>query len=225
MMPAYAENRWSSLFFIAFLVIHLYFLMNLMLAVVYETFTRIEKQKFRKLLLHRRNACQHAFRLLVTKTSTSKIRFEHFCGLMRHYKPRAKTIDAYLCFKTLDVDKSNHISLEEFYKVYEASELSWQKKHPDTPWYFEFGPGICTKLLAFVHDIVISKYFDALVYFMIALSTFYQIIEAATLTDFTSIAEIKYIESSWISLFFVCCELPSYCTDNSNFLIFFQFMA
>ena len=29
MMPAYAKNRWSALFFVAFLVIHLYFLMNL----------------------------------------------------------------------------------------------------------------------------------------------------------------------------------------------------
>lgn len=54
MMPAYAQNRWSVLFFVGFLVIHLYFLMNLMLAVVYETFTRIEKHKFRKLFLHRR---------------------------------------------------------------------------------------------------------------------------------------------------------------------------
>lgn len=29
MMPAYASNRWSAIYFIAFLIIHLYFLMNL----------------------------------------------------------------------------------------------------------------------------------------------------------------------------------------------------
>ncbi len=37
-----------------------------MLAVVYDTFTRIEKEKFRRLFLHKRKAAQHAFRLLVT---------------------------------------------------------------------------------------------------------------------------------------------------------------
>jgi hypothetical protein len=44
-----------------------------MLAVVYEAFTRIEKDKFRKLLLHRRKACQHAFRLLVTRINPTNI--------------------------------------------------------------------------------------------------------------------------------------------------------
>lgn len=49
MMPSYYRSRCSSIFFIAFLVISLYLLMNLMLAVVYEIFTRLEKDKFRYL--------------------------------------------------------------------------------------------------------------------------------------------------------------------------------
>uniref|UniRef100_T1IK76 Ion transport domain-containing protein n=1 Tax=Strigamia maritima TaxID=126957 RepID=T1IK76_STRMM len=67
MMPAYAHSRLAAAFFILYLSVVLYFLMNLMLAVVYETFTVIEKEKFRKLLLHKRKACQHAFKLLVSK--------------------------------------------------------------------------------------------------------------------------------------------------------------
>lgn len=76
MFPSYYRSRYSSIFFIAFLVISLYLLMNLMLAVVYEIFTRMEKDKFRKLMLHRRLACQHAFRLLVPKHSPDRISFK-----------------------------------------------------------------------------------------------------------------------------------------------------
>lgn len=59
-----------------------------MLAVVYETFTGIEKDKFRKLLLHKRKACQLAFRLLVSKQNPNAVRFKQFQGLMRYYAPR-----------------------------------------------------------------------------------------------------------------------------------------
>lgn len=59
-----------------------------MLAVVYETFTGIERDKFRKLLLHKRKACQLAFRLLVSKQSPNSVKFKQFQGLMRYYSPR-----------------------------------------------------------------------------------------------------------------------------------------
>lgn len=58
-----------------------------MLAVVYETFTRIEREKYRRLLLHRRRACQHAFRLLVSKQTPGAVRFRQFHGLMRYFTP------------------------------------------------------------------------------------------------------------------------------------------
>ena len=37
-----------------------------LLAVVYDTFSNLEKSKLRALFLHKREACMHAFRLLVT---------------------------------------------------------------------------------------------------------------------------------------------------------------
>jgi hypothetical protein len=58
-----------------------------MLAVVYETFTRIEREKCRALLLHRRRATRHAFRLLVSRRAPLAIKLRHFSGLMRHYAP------------------------------------------------------------------------------------------------------------------------------------------
>lgn len=62
-------------------------MMNLMLAVVNETFTAAERDKFKKLFLHKRKACQHAFKLLVSKQNPDKMRFRQFEGLIRYYAP------------------------------------------------------------------------------------------------------------------------------------------
>ena len=86
MMKSYNDSRWSAIFFISYLGVNLYFLMNLMLAVVYDAFTRIEKDKFRKLFLHKRKAAKHAFQLLVTKERPKEVSFCHFEGLLRSFK-------------------------------------------------------------------------------------------------------------------------------------------
>uniref|UniRef100_A0A8D0H491 Voltage-dependent calcium channel protein TPC1 n=1 Tax=Sphenodon punctatus TaxID=8508 RepID=A0A8D0H491_SPHPU len=102
MMPSYARNPWSCVFFIVYLSIELYFIMNLLLAVVFDTFSDIEKMKFRSLLLHKRTAIQHAYRLLVSKQKPSGISFKHFEGLMWFYKPRIHARERYLTFKALN---------------------------------------------------------------------------------------------------------------------------
>ena len=65
--------------------------MNLMLAVVYDTFTKIEKEKFRRLFLHKRKAAQHALKLLVTQERPDEVNLQHFEGLLMAYKPSAST--------------------------------------------------------------------------------------------------------------------------------------
>ena len=87
MMPCYSVNRWSAVFFIAYLSIVLYFLMNLMLAAVYASFTTMEKKKFQQLLLHRRKAAQHAYRLLLSRNHRDGVTLHHFRGLLRHVDP------------------------------------------------------------------------------------------------------------------------------------------
>ena len=92
MMKSYNWSRWSCIFFISYLFINLYFLMNLMLAVVYDTFTKIEKEKFRRLFLHKRKAAQHAFKLLVTQERPDEVNLQHFEGLLVAYKPSASKV-------------------------------------------------------------------------------------------------------------------------------------
>jgi len=40
MLPAYKENRWNSLFFIVFLIVALFLLMNMLLAIFYSNYKK-----------------------------------------------------------------------------------------------------------------------------------------------------------------------------------------
>lgn len=87
MMPSFSRNKWYGMYFVSYLCTMLYVMMNLMLAVVNETFTYRERDKFKKLFLHKRKACQHSFKLLVSRQSPDKMRFRQFDGLVRYYAP------------------------------------------------------------------------------------------------------------------------------------------
>ena len=58
-----------------------------LLAVVYSNFAEEEKDKFRKLFLHKREALHHAFAVL---TGSKGIEFHDFLVFMQHYKPRIR---------------------------------------------------------------------------------------------------------------------------------------
>jgi two pore calcium channel protein 1 len=174
-----------------------------MLAVVYEAFTRIEKDKFRKLLLHRRKACQHAFRLLVTRINPTKISFRHFEGLMLYYKPRASRLDTYLMFKALDANKSGYVTLNEFYKVYEVSELKWQRKNLEIEWFNGIKSQFIKTICRLIHKLVEHKWFQILVYVIIGASAVYQVIEAILRSSMSYKNAMKLIQSSPLSSIFV----------------------
>lgn len=172
MMPAYNRHAFYALFFIVFLVINLYYLLNIMLALVYQAFSQIEKHKFRKLFMHRRWACTHAFRLLVSATHPRSITFERFNGLVEYLKPESTPLDRYLMFKSLvnedfkqelvvpkktrearreattitttDVDANFEplLTLDKFFHIYEVLDLQWKLGGNTLPWYNSLEVGV-----------------------------------------------------------------------------------
>jgi len=64
MMPAYTENRSSALFFIFFLCFGLFFLMNVILAVIFSNFERISNEAEARHSATRRKTLECAFQLL-----------------------------------------------------------------------------------------------------------------------------------------------------------------
>lgn len=196
MMPAYSHSRWAAVFFILYLSIVLYFLMSLMLAVVYETFTVIEKEKFRKLLLHKRKACQHAFKLLVSRQTPNRISFRHYEGLMKFFMPKKSRRDIYLSFKSLNICKSGYLSLDEFYQIYIAAAYSWKSKKLDTHWFHHTCEPFRTLLLA-IHKLVTWKWFENFMYVVIFLNGVWVVIETV------QISNGRYFVAGWSDIMFL----------------------
>ncbi|XP_018417245.1 PREDICTED: two pore calcium channel protein 1 [Nanorana parkeri] len=176
MMPAYSRNRWSCIFFIVYLSIELYFIMNLLLAVVFDTFNEIEKKKFKSLLLHKRAATQHSYQLLVNPQGPPGISFRNFDGMMRYYKPRMSTRDRYLCFRALKQSSTDNLRLKDFYHFFEVVDLKWKVQRIREHWFDDLPP---TALLIFkgINVLANSRAFQYSVYVVVAINGFWILIE------------------------------------------------
>ncbi|NXQ91809.1 TPC1 protein, partial [Nyctibius grandis] len=176
MMPSYARNPWSCVFFIVYLSIELYFIMNLLLAVVFDTFNDIEKRKFKSLLLHKRTAMQHAYRLLITKQRPSGISFKHFEGLLRFYKPRMCARERYLTFKALNQSNTPLVSLKDFYNFYEVVGLKWKAKRNREHWFDDL-PRTAFLIFKGINILVKSRVFQYTMYTVVAVNGIWILVE------------------------------------------------
>ncbi|OXU24398.1 hypothetical protein TSAR_012887 [Trichomalopsis sarcophagae] len=163
MMQSFAINKWYAIYFVSYLSTMLYVMMNLMLAVVNETFTSAERDKFKKLFLHKRKACQHAFKLLVSKQSPDQMRFKQFEGLMRYYAPQKSVKDIVLMFRYLNISGSGALTCDEFLNIYDATVLRWEPQYSSVPWYHMTWPPLQI-LCQGAHAAISWAYFETLVY-------------------------------------------------------------
>uniref|UniRef100_A0A8C6E3A8 Two pore segment channel 1 n=1 Tax=Moschus moschiferus TaxID=68415 RepID=A0A8C6E3A8_MOSMO len=169
MMPSYSRNPWSCVFFIVYLSIELYFIMNLLLAVVFDTFNDIEKRKFKSLLLHKRTAIQHAYRLLISQRRPAGISYRQFEGLMRFYKPRMSAGERYLTFKALNQSNTPLLSLKDFHDIYEVAALKWKAKRNREHWFDEL-PRTAFLIFKGINILVKSKAFQYFMYLVVAVN-------------------------------------------------------
>ncbi|XP_014883123.1 two pore calcium channel protein 1 isoform X1 [Poecilia latipinna] len=176
MMPAYSKNRWSCVFFIVYLSIELYFIMNLLLAVVFDTFNDVEKMKFKSLLLHKRSAIDHAFQLLVSRQRPMGVSLKQFDGLMRFYRPRMSARDRFLTFKALNTSGAPTLSLQDFYRFYEVIGLKWKPRRSREHWFDDL-PHTAFLIFKGIHLVVKSKAFQYAMYVVVAINGVWILVE------------------------------------------------
>uniref|UniRef100_A0A8C1V9S5 Two pore segment channel 1 n=1 Tax=Cyprinus carpio TaxID=7962 RepID=A0A8C1V9S5_CYPCA len=192
MMPAYSKNRWSCIFFIVYLSIELYFIMNLLLAVVFDTFNGVEKMKFKSLLLHKRSAIEHAFQLLVTRqVRPDGVCLKQFDGLMRFYRPRMTARDRFLTFKALNHSGATMLSLQDFYKFYEVIGLKWKARRIGEHWFDDL-PRTAFLILKGLIFVTLIRF--ALVTEFYSLMIFYGV---EVLLKITGLGPLTYFSSGW----------------------------
>ncbi|KAI7813647.1 putative two pore calcium channel protein 1 [Triplophysa rosa] len=182
MMPAYSKNRWSCIFFIVYLSIELYFIMNLLLAVVFDTFNGVEKMKFKSLLLHKRSAIEHAFQLLVSRQRPDGVSLKQFDGLMRFYRPRMNARDCFLTFKSLNQSGATMLSLQEFYRFYEVIGLKWKARRSGEHWFDDL-PHTVFLIFKGINLLVKSKAFQYAMYLVVAINGIWILVETNMLND------------------------------------------
>lgn len=182
MMPAYSKNRWSCVFFIVYLSIELYFIMNLLLAVVFDTFNDVEKMKFKSLLLHKRSAIDHAFQLLVSRQRPLGVSLKQFDGLMRFYRPRMSARDRFLTYKALNTSGAPMLSLQDFYKFYEVTGLKWKARRSGEHWFDDL-PHTTFLIFKGINLLVKSKAFQYAMYVVVAINGVWILVETYTLNS------------------------------------------
>ncbi|XP_029493859.1 two pore channel protein 1-like isoform X1 [Oncorhynchus nerka] len=182
MMPAYSRNRWSCVFFIVYLSIELYFIMNLLLAVVFDTFNGVEKMKFKSLMLHKRSAIDHAFQLLVSRQRPMGLSLKQFDGLMRFYRPRMSARDRFLTYKALNTAGASMLSLDDFYKFYEVIGLKWKARRSGEHWFDDL-PHTTFLIFKGINLLVKSKAFQYTMYVVVAVNGVWILVETYMLNS------------------------------------------
>ncbi|KYM97934.1 Two pore calcium channel protein 1 [Cyphomyrmex costatus] len=199
MLISYYYDKRSAIFFIVYLCTMLYVIMNLMLALANETFASYERDKFKKLFLHKMKACKYAFKLLVSNKFPGRIEFPQFKGLMLHYDPSKSTRDIVLMFCHMNKSKSGSLNYKEFLSFYDANTLKWSFQHSNEYWRRTF---IFVQPLSKLANVIIKwRYFEALVY-MIIIGDGISIVIRSLQIDINSEAPLKTFCSGWDAIFF-----------------------
>ncbi|KAI3718455.1 hypothetical protein L6452_19327 [Arctium lappa] len=140
-IPAYKSSRWSSLFFVLYVLLGVYFVTNLVLAVVYDSFKSqlvkqiAEKDRMRTRILGR------AFDLIddnAVGTLDKEQCIQLFEELNKYRTlPKISKDDFELIFDALDDSRDFKINAEEFNDLCNAIALKFQKEDTE-PWLKKF---------------------------------------------------------------------------------------
>ena len=132
------QNNLTFLFFTIYIGLTTCFILNLLVAVIYEMFESEDKERFKETFMRKREAIKFAFELLVSKSNPNQIAYVHFSEFIPYFLSFPKlysvnffkkfsmtTRDKLLNFKMLDRSNEGFLTIEEFYSVYDALEYTW----------------------------------------------------------------------------------------------------
>ncbi|XP_062152859.1 two pore calcium channel protein 1-like isoform X1 [Alnus glutinosa] len=158
-IPAYKASRWYCLFFVLYVLLGVYFVTNLILAVVYDSFKGQLAKQVSKMDSMRRRMLEKAFNL-IDKHNRGFIDKEQCIKLfeeLNEYRtlPPISREEFELIFDELDDSHDFKINLDEFADLCNAIALKFQKE--DSPSCFERFPSFyhspfSKKLKSFVRN-------------------------------------------------------------------------
>ncbi|KAL5715510.1 mitochondrial thiamine pyrophosphate transporter [Ranunculus cassubicifolius] len=141
-IPAYKESRWYSLFFVIYVLLGVYFLTNLILAVVYDSFKEQLVKQVSEMDTMRKGILGKAFNLIDNQQRgfLDKEQCIRLFEELNKYRslPKTSREDFELLFDELDSTDDFKICLEEFNDLCSAIALRFEKEV--SPSMFEYYP-------------------------------------------------------------------------------------
>mmetsp|Transcript_26804 Transcript_26804/g.68908 ORF Transcript_26804/g.68908 Transcript_26804/m.68908 type:complete len:856 (-) Transcript_26804:278-2845(-) len=165
MMPIYNEYRYASIFFIIFLVVALFFLMNLILAVIYNNYKVHHEHELEKKVKYRHKAFHKAF-IMLDVGKRGEIKFATFSKVFRLIRPDVTEQQAEAICHIMDASNEGTITLKEFQDLYLVLQLKFSRIDQAT----RCSVGVerrCFRCCRGLRRIVFSKVFEAVVYVLI----------------------------------------------------------
>ena len=138
MMPIYQYNRFSSLYFILFLLIGMYLILNLLIAVIYNQFKGFFYKSLQSSFFRRRVAFRAAFTVLARKThrglTSSRSQEIVSKDLIRRLlqKARINPKQIPLMYHKLEMVGSDYLTWLQFREVFDLILKDPQRKRADT---------------------------------------------------------------------------------------------
>ncbi|XP_050248304.1 two pore calcium channel protein 1-like isoform X3 [Quercus robur] len=179
-IPAYKASRWFCLFFVLYVLLGVYFITNLILAVVYDSFKDQFAKQVSVMDSTRRQILEKAFNL-IDKDNHGFLDKEQCIKLfeeLNNYRtlPEISREEFELIFDELDDSHDFKINLNEFYYLCNAIALKFPKEECES--CFEYFPSVynspCSKkLIGFVR----SPIFGYIISFILILNLFAVIVE------------------------------------------------
>nr|XP_010924550.1 two pore calcium channel protein 1 isoform X1 [Elaeis guineensis]XP_019706790.1 two pore calcium channel protein 1 isoform X1 [Elaeis guineensis]XP_019706791.1 two pore calcium channel protein 1 isoform X1 [Elaeis guineensis]XP_019706792.1 two pore calcium channel protein 1 isoform X1 [Elaeis guineensis]XP_019706793.1 two pore calcium channel protein 1 isoform X1 [Elaeis guineensis]XP_029121059.1 two pore calcium channel protein 1 isoform X1 [Elaeis guineensis] len=179
-IPAYKKSRWSCLLFVIYVLLGVYFLTNLILAVVYDSFKAQLAKQVVEMDSMRIRILGKAFSLIDNYKQGFLNKEQCICLFeeLNKYRslPKTSREDFELIFSELDDSGDFKINLEEFTDLCNAIALRFQKE-PSPSWFencpsFYHSP-LCKNLKAFVR----SPMFGYVIVFILVLNLVAVVIE------------------------------------------------
>ena len=126
MLPALQDNIFYFILFLVFLSFGVYVLTNLLLAIVKDHFSKLEKDKLKQLLEFRRESLKRAFNL-GTQLASSEWDYSLFRRVMLSWSKRISEKRCLLMFRVLDRHRNQKLSWKEFKQLENVLSMSWRR--------------------------------------------------------------------------------------------------
>ncbi|GMP54562.1 hypothetical protein CsSME_00019699 [Camellia sinensis var. sinensis] len=179
-IPAYKASRWDCLFFILYMLLGVYFVTNLILAVVYDSFKSelakqvAEKDRMRNRTLGKAFNLIDKYNLGFLNKDQCILLFEE----LNKYRtlPKISREDFELIFDELDDSHDFKINLDEFADLCNAIGLRFQKED-SLPWFEKFPTIYNSSLSKKLKTFARSPMFEYIVAFVLIMNLVAVIIE------------------------------------------------